>query len=197
MTDALIAQAALAAAVAWGAGLRLYAVVLILGLLGRFGGFELPPSLQVLAHPLVIGISGLLALAEFIGDKIPWLDSLSDSMHTFIRIPAGAALAAAFFGDNDGTIQTTAALLGDTFAADNHVAKTGTRALINTSPEPVSNIAASFGEEAMLGGGLWLAFTHPLAFLLALGVFMLLTLWMLRRLWHWLRTPRREPAPHL
>jgi hypothetical protein len=185
MSDALLAQAALAAAVAWGAGLRLYAVVLILGLAGRYGGFVLPDSLEVLSHPLVIGISGLLALIEFVGDKIPWLDSVSDSIHTFIRIPAGAALAAAFFGDSGGAVQTAAALLGGSFAASSHLAKAGTRALINTSPEPVSNIAASFGEEAMLGSGLWLAFTHPLVFLIALAVFLLATLWMLRRLWCW------------
>lgn len=194
MSDALIAQAALAAAVAWGAGLRLYAVLLILGLLGRFGGFALPESLQVLAHPLVIGISALLALAEFGGDKIPWLDSVSDSIHTFIRIPAGAALAAAFFGDSGGAIQATAALLGGTFAAGSHVAKSGTRALINTSPEPVSNVTASFSEETLLGSGLWLAFAHPLLFLAALAVFMLATLWMLRRLWRWLRQAKPPTA---
>lgn len=196
MSDALIAQAALAAAVAWGAGLRLYAVVLVLGLLGRFGGFALPESLAVLAHPLVIGVSGLLAVAEFVGDKIPWLDSVSDSIHTFIRIPAGAALAAGFFGDSGGAVQAAAALLGGTFAAGSHVAKAGTRALINTSPEPVSNLTASFSEEAMLGGGLWLAFTHPLVFLGALGVFMLATVWMLSHLWRWLRVRRqRASAP--
>lgn len=195
MSDALIAQAALAAAVAWGAGLRLYAVLLILGLLGRFGGFGLPESLQVLAHPLVIGISALLTLAEFVGDKIPWLDSVSDSIHTFIRIPAGAALAAAFFGDSGGAIQATAALLGGTFAAGSHVAKSGTRALINTSPEPVSNVTASFSEETLLGSGLWLAFAHPLLFLAALAVFMLATLWMLRRLWRWLRQAKPPTAP--
>ena len=194
MSDALIAQAALAAAVAWGAGLRLYAVVLILGLAGRFGGFALPDSLDVLSHPLVIGISGLLALAEFVGDKIPWIDSASDAIQTFIRIPAGAALAAAFFGDSGAALQTTAALLGGTFAAGSHVAKAGTRALINTSPEPVSNMTASFSEEALLGGGLWLAFAHPLAFLAALAVFMLVTLWLLRRLWRWLRQSRPPPA---
>jgi len=194
MSDALIAQAALAAAVAWGAGLRLYAVVLILGLAGRFGGFDLPASLEVLAHPLVIGISGLLTLIEFVGDKIPWLDSVSDSIHTFIRIPAGAALAAAFFGDSSGAIQAAAALMGGSFAAGSHLAKSGTRALINTSPEPVSNIAASFGEEALLGSGLWLAFTHPLAFLIALALFMILTLWMLRRLWRWFRQGKPQPA---
>jgi hypothetical protein len=195
MSDALIAQAALAAAVAWGAGFRLYAVVLALGLLGWFGALELPESLQVLAHPLVLGISGLLTLAEFIGDKIPWVDSLSDSIHTFIRIPAGAALAAAFFGDDGAALQTTAALLGGTFAAGSHVAKAGSRALINTSPEPLSNIAASFGEEGLLIGGLWLAFFYPLAFLAALAVFMLATLWMLRRLWRWLRQARPPPTP--
>jgi len=195
MSDALIAQAALAAAVAWGAGFRLYAVVLGLGLLGWFGALELPESLQALSHPLVLGISGLLTLAEFIGDKIPWVDSLSDSIHTFIRIPAGAALAAAFFGDDGAALQTTAALLGGTFAAGSHVAKAGTRALINTSPEPLSNIAASFGEEGLLIGGLWLAFFYPLAFLAALAVFMLATLWMLRRLWRWLRQAKPPPAP--
>lgn len=195
MSDALIAQAALAAAVAWGAGLRLYAVVLILGLAGHFGAMDLPQSLQILAHPLVIGISGLLALAEFVGDKIPLLDSVSDSIHTFIRIPAGAALAAAFFGDSGAAVQTAAALLGGSFAAGSHVAKAGSRAFINTSPEPVSNVAASFGEEAMLGGGLWLAITHPLIFLGALGVFMLASLWLARKLWRWLRQGRPSSAP--
>jgi hypothetical protein len=196
MSDALIAQAALAAAVAWGAGLRLYAVVLVLGLAGRYGGMELPDSLHVLEHPLVIGVSGLLALAEFVGDKIPLLDSVSDTLHTFIRIPAGAALAAAFFGDSGGAVQAAAALLGGTFAAGSHVAKAGSRAFINSSPEPASNVAASFGEEALLGGGLWLALAHPLVFLAALALFMLATLWLLRRLWRWLRRgppTRAEP----
>lgn len=186
MTDALLAQVALAAALAWGAGLRLYAVVFVLGLLGRSGGFELPDALAVLSHPLVLIGSGLLALAEFVGDKIPFVDSLSDTIQTFIRIPAGAALAAAVFGDSGAAVQTLAALAGGSFAATSHVAKAGTRALINTSPEPVSNVAASFGEETLLGAGLWLALAHPLAFLGALAVFILLTLWMLRRLWRWL-----------
>jgi len=194
MTDALIAQAALAAAVAWGAGFRLYAVVLALGLLGWFGALDLPEPLQILSHPLVLGISGLLTLAEFIGDKIPWIDSVSDSIHTFIRIPAGAALAAAFFGDSGAAVQTAAALLGGTFAAGSHLAKSGSRALINTSPEPLSNIAASFTEEGLLVSGLWLAFMYPLAFLAALAVFMLAVLWMLRRLWRWLRQSRPPPA---
>ena len=191
MSDAFLAQAALAAALAWGAGLRLYAVVFVLGLLGRSGSFDLPESLAVLSHPLVLAGSGVLALAEFVGDKIPFVDSLSDTVQTFIRIPAGALLAAAVFGDSSGAMQTLAALAGGGFAATSHVAKAGTRALINTSPEPVSNITASFGEETLLGAGLWLAFVHPLLFLGALGVFILATLWMLRRLWRWLT---RRPA---
>ena len=190
MPDALIAQAALAAAVAWGAGLRLYAVLLILGLLGRYAGFELPESLQWLAHPLALGLAGLFALAEFVGDKVPLVDSVSDTLHTFVRIPAGAALAAAFFGDSGGAVQGLAALLGGSVAAGSHVAKAGTRAFINASPEPASNVAASFGEEALLGGGLWLAFAHPVAFLAALAAFLLVALWLARRLWRWL-----QPAP--
>ncbi len=194
MSDALIAEAALAAAVAWGAGLRLYAVALVLGLLGRYAGFELPDALQWLSHPLALGLSGLLTLAEFVGDKIPLVDSASDTVQTFIRIPAGAALAAAFFGDSGGAAQTVAALFGGGIAAGAHIAKAGSRAFINTSPEPVSNVAASFGEEALLGGGLWLAIVHPLVFLVALGVFLLAALWLARRLWRRLRPP---PVPRV
>lgn len=193
MSDTLIAQAALAAALAWGAGLRLYAVVFVLGVLGRSGGFDLPASLSVLSHPLVLAGSGLLMLAEFIGDKIPFVDSLSDSIQTFIRIPAGAALAAAVFGDSGGAVQTLVALAGGSVAASSHLAKAGTRALINTSPEPVSNVAASFGEETLLGAGLWLALMHPLVFLGALAAFMVLTIWLLRRLWGWLTRPAARP----
>lgn len=194
MSEALIAEAALAAAVAWGAGLRLYAVTLVLGLLGRYAGFELPDTLQWLSHPLALGIVGLLTLAEFVGDKIPLIDSASDTVQTFIRIPAGAALAAAFFGDSGGAAQTLAALFGGGIAASSHIVKAGSRAFINTSPEPVSNVAASFGEESLLGGGLWLAIVHPLAFLVTLGVFLLAAAWLARRLWRWLRAP---PAHHV
>lgn len=194
MSEALIAEAALAAAVAWGAGLRLYAVVLVLGLAGRYGGLDLPESLSILTHPLVIGASALLALGEFVGDKIPLLDTLSDTVHTFIRIPAGAALAAAFFGDGGAAAQAAAALLGGGVAASSHLAKAGSRAFINTSPEPVSNIAASFGEELTLATGLWLAFAHPLLFLVLLGVFLLGTLLLARTLWRWLRAMRTRPS---
>lgn len=194
MSDTLIAEAALAAAVAWGAGFRLYAVALALGLLGGFGALDLPAPLQFLSHPLVLGVSGSLTLAAFVGDKIPFIDSFSDSIHTFLRIPAGAALAATFFGDSGGAVQALAALLGSGVAASSHLAKSGTRAFINTSPEPVSNVAASFAEEGVLVGGLWLAIVYPLAFLAGLAVFLLITLWMLRRLWRWLRAAKPSPT---
>ncbi|MDP1896464.1 MAG: DUF4126 domain-containing protein, partial [Sulfurimicrobium sp.] len=114
MNPELVATAAIAAAVAWGAGLRLYAVVFALGALHRLDVLPLPASLEMLAHPLVMGIAGVLALAEFLGDKVPWIDSLSDTIHTFIRIPAGAALAAVFFSDGGAAMQTAALLLGGT-----------------------------------------------------------------------------------
>jgi len=180
----LIANAAIAAAVAWGAGLRLYAVVFALGLLHRLSIFPLPPSLEMLAHPLVMGLAGLLALAEFFGDKVPWIDSISDSIHTFIRIPAGAALAAAFFTDGGVAMQTAALLLGGTVAAGTHVAKAGSRVMLNTSPEPVTNVSASLGEEALLVSGGWLALHYPLIFLTLLTLFMLTVAYFLRRLWH-------------
>lgn len=191
MSDAFLAQAALAAALAWGAGLRLYAVVFVLGLLGRSGGFDLPESLAMLSHPLVLAGSGVLALAEFVGDKIPFVDSLSDTVQTFIRIPAGAALAAAVFGDSSGAMQTLAALAGGSFAATSHVAKAGTRALINTSPEPVSNWTASVAEDTAVLGGLALVFAYPWV---ALGIVAVLTVLFATVLWWvWRRLFRRSP----
>ncbi len=183
MNPELVATAAIAAAVAWGAGLRLYAVVFALGALHRLDVLPLPASLEMLAHPLVMGIAGVLALAEFLGDKVPWIDSLSDTIHTFIRIPAGAALAAVFFSDGGAAMQTAALLLGGTVTAGTHLAKAGSRAIINTSPEPVSNISASLGEEALLVSGGWLVLHYPLIFLALLLLFMLLVAYFLRRLW--------------
>lgn len=186
----LIPQAAIAAAVAWGAGLRLYLVLFALGLLHRLGMLQLPEALGILQHPLVMGCAGLFALAEFFGDKLPWLDTVSDTVHTLIRIPAGAALAAAFFADSGAAAQAIALLLGGSIAAGTHVVKSGGRAIINTSPEPVSNVTASLGEEALLVSGGWLALSHPLAFLALLALFMLVVAYFLRRLW---RAMRRRP----
>ena len=159
-------EIALASALAWGSGLRLYATLFALGLAGWFGWIELPQHLGLLAHPLVMSVSGFMALVEFGTDKLPWLDSVWDAVHTFIRIPAGAALAAAVFGD--GAAALAAAILGGTLAAGTHFAKAGTRALINTSPEPFSNWTASFTEDSAVLGGLWLAIAWPAAFLIVL-----------------------------
>lgn len=176
MDHALIAQAAIAAAVAWGSGLRLYLVLFVLGMLGRFAGFDLPDTLAWLSHPVSLGVSGFLSVTEFFADKIPWLDSVWDALHSFLRIPAGAALAASLFPELGGSGMTAlVALLGGGVAASAQLTKTGSRAVINTSPEPFTNIAASMTEEAMLGVGLWTAFNHPLVFLVLLMVFIVLT----------------------
>lgn len=176
MDHALIAQAAIAAAVAWGSGLRLYLVLFVLGMLGRFAGFDLPDALVWLSHPVSLGVSGFLSVTEFFADKIPWLDSIWDALHSFLRIPAGAALVASLFPELGGSGMTAlVALLGGGVAASAQLTKTGSRAVINTSPEPFTNIAASMTEEAMLGAGLWTAFNHPAVFLVLLMVFIVLT----------------------
>ncbi|MEQ6340838.1 MAG: DUF4126 domain-containing protein [Gammaproteobacteria bacterium] len=171
--------------------MRLYAVVFALGALHRLDLFLLPPSLDVLAHPLVMGTAGLFALAEFFGDKVPWIDSISDAVHTFIRIPAGASLATTFFADGGVAMQSAALLLGGTIAAATHLAKAGSRAMLNTSPEPVTNGSASLGEEALLVSGGWLALHYPMTFLVLLALFMLAVGYFLRRLWRAFRQRRQ------
>lgn len=165
-------EIAVAAALAWGSGLRVYAVLFAVGLAGYLGWVALPEHLKILAHPLVLGASGFMASVEFLADKVPWIDSLWDMVHGFIRIPAGAALAAAAFGDSGTAVALAAAILGGTVAAGAHLAKAGARATLNASPEPFSNWAASFTEDAMVPLGLWLALVHPLMFLALLVVFL-------------------------
>ena len=174
-----IPEIALAAALAWGSGLRLYAVLFAVGVAGTMGWLALPEHLAVLQNPLVLGASGFMTLVEFGADKLPWLDSLWDAVHTFIRIPAGAGLAAAVFGSSDTSISVAAAILGGTIAAGTHLAKAGGRAAINTSPEPFSNWMASITEDSMVPAGLWLAVAHPIGFLIALALFAILALVML------------------
>lgn len=171
---------ALAAALAWGAGLRLYLVVLVLGILGRLEWWPLPQSLDVLTHPVVLAASGFMTIVELLADKIPWIDSVWDALNTFVRIPAGAALAGAVFGDSGAAWTLAAALLGGTLTATTHFAKSGTRAAVNTSPEPASNLAVSLGEDVGVLGGLWLALAHPLLFLVALVVFLVVAVLLLR-----------------
>jgi hypothetical protein len=169
--QSLLPEIALAAALAWGSGLRLYAVLFMVGLAGLTGWLELPEHLAVLANPLVLGASGFMTMVEFGADKLPWIDSVWDTVHTFIRVPAGAALAAAVFGAGDTSVSVAAAILGGTVAAGTHLAKAGGRAAINASPEPFSNWFASFSEDMLVPGGLWLAVAHPFAFLVLLVVF--------------------------
>lgn len=171
---------AFAAALAWGSGLRVYLVLFLIGMAGYAGWVDLPENLSVLAHPAVLGASALMATVEFGADKLPWLDSLWDTVHTFIRIPAGAALAAAVFGASDGSIAAAAAILGGGIAAGTHFTKAGGRAVLNTSPEPFSNWLTSFSEDLLVPSGLWLAFAHPALFLLLLGVFAILAVLLVR-----------------
>ena len=175
-----VPEIALAAALAWGSGLRLYLVLFLAGLSGYAGWIVLPEQLTLLTHPVVLGASALMALLEFGADKLPWLDSLWDAVHTFIRIPAGAGLAAAVFGASDAHIGAAAAVLGGGIAAGAHFTKAGGRALINTSPEPLSNWLASFTEDLLVPSGLWLALAHPALFLVLLAIFALAVVVLLR-----------------
>lgn len=174
---------ALAAGLGWASGLRLYATVFVVGLVGRMGWIVLPEGLRLLEHPWVLGAAGLLLLVEFLADKIPLLDSAWDTLHTFIRIPAGAALAAMVFGGQGVEWQTAMALLGGTLAAGTHLTKAGTRAIINASPEPFSNIAASATEDVVALTWLWLMFAHPWLMLGLLLVLVALMVWLLPMLW--------------
>jgi hypothetical protein len=174
---------ALAAAIGWASGIRLYAVLFIVGGLGYLHWVELPGGLAALAHPWVLAASGFMFAVEFCADKIPGVDTLWDAVHTFIRIPAGAALAASVFGDSSAAATLAAALVGGSLAAGSHFAKAGSRALINTSPEPFSNWAASFGEELAVGTVLWLAFAHPIAALVVLALLVGLMVWLIPKVW--------------
>ncbi len=178
---------ALAGAIGWASGVRLYLVVLLTGLAGYLGWMPLPGGLQTLAHPVVLGVSGFLVFVEFFADKIPGLDSLWDMVHTVIRIPAGAALAASVFGADHTVMALVAALLGGGFAATAHAAKATTRAAINTSPEPFSNVGASLVEDAAVPTGLWLAVAHPLVFGVVFVIVLVLSVWLIRKSWRFLR----------
>lgn len=182
-----IPDLALAGALAWGAGLRLYLVTFLFGLAGFLGWWPLPEHLTVLQHPLVLGAAGFMAVVEMFADKLPWLDTVWDAIHTFIRIPAGAALAAAVFGDSQTAITVAAALLGGTLTATTHLAKSGTRAAANTLPEPVTNMALSLTEDVAVVGGTWLATQYPIAFLVALAVFLVFAVVVFRLLLRGLR----------
>ncbi len=184
----LISNLALAGGLSWASGLRLYLTVFIVGMLAKFGYIPLPDSLDILSNNIVLSVAGVLALIEFLADKIPYVDSAWDSIQTFIRIPAGALLAMGAINSADPMVAIVAALLGGSLAGATHATKAGSRALINTSPEPVSNVAASLGEESMLLTGGWLALVHPAVFIGLLCGFILLIFWLLPKLWRGIKS---------
>lgn len=183
----LVQTVALAAGLAWASGLRLYLVLFLAGLLAHLGYLQLPENLVLLKHPLVMAASGTMLLAEFVADKVPGFDSFWDTLQTFVRIPAGGALAALSLGVADPAAMLAAGLVGGTITAGTALTKAGGRLAINTSPEPFTNWAASFGEDAMVIGGFWLMLQHPAIFLGALALFLLLLVWLLPKLWRFLR----------
>lgn len=179
---------ALSMGAAWASGINLYAAVFMLGYMGTTGHIVLPAELQVLSDPLVMTAAAVMYCVEFFADKVPGVDTGWDTLHTFIRIPAGAMLAASAVGDVSPAIELTAGLLGGSLAAATHATKAGSRLLINTSPEPFSNWSASITEDLLVIAGLWTALTHPLWFLVALLLFVVLMIWLLPRLWRLIKT---------
>tara|TARA_R110000822_G_scaffold59736_19_gene149002 strand:- start:13722 stop:14381 length:660 start_codon:yes stop_codon:yes gene_type:complete len=183
----LISIIALTMGVGWASGINLYATVLVLGLAGSTGNIDLPPELAVVQNPIVIMAAGVMYFVEFIADKVPGVDTGWDTLHTFIRIPAGAMLAVGAVGDVTPALEIAAGLMGGTMAGASHLTKFSTRALINTSPEPFSNWAASISEDVLVLAGMWAMFNHPLLFVGLMIAFLLLVIWLLPKLWRLLK----------
>jgi hypothetical protein len=194
MSGDTLAALAVALGASWASGLNPYAAVLVMGGAQMLGLVGLPHDLQVLGSPWVLAAAAVLFVLNFLADKIPLIDSLNDVLHTFVRIPAGALLAFGAADQLGPEVATIAGLLGGTLAAGSHIAKTGTRALINTSPEPFSNIAASFTEDGLVIGGLFLALAHPITFLCLLALFVVGLVWLLPRLVRLALMPFRRMA---
>lgn len=200
-----VSAIALTLGVGWASGVNLYAAMLTLGLMGSTGAMALPPDLQILASPIVILAAALMYAVEFVADKVPGVDSGWDALHTFIRIPAGAVMAAGTMWDVDPALGLAAGLVGGTMATASHAAKAGTRLVINTSPEPFTNWGASIGEDVAVFAGLWAAIQHPWVFIVLMVVFVALVIWLLpklirvlirlfRRIGRWLGGTREEPV---
>jgi len=194
MSTDVLAAIAVALGAGWASGLNTYAAVLVLGAAQRLGLVALPHDLQILASPWVMGVAAILFALNFFADKIPYVDSINDMLQTFVRVPAGALLAYGAAAGLSPEVAVIAGLLGGTLAAGTHVAKTGTRALINTSPEPFSNIAASFAEDIGVIGGLALAIANPITFLCLLALFVALLIWLLPKLVRLALVPFRRLA---
>lgn len=185
---------ALAAALGWASGVRLYLVVFLTGALASVGGlpFALPAGLQVLTHPAMLTASFALLVVEFLADKVPGIDSAWDAIQAFIRVPAGAALAGAVFGADDATMATVSALLGGSLAATAWATKASTRLAVNTSPEPFSNWGLSFLEDGLVLFVFWLALEHPLVFAFTLVAVLLLSICLLHVCWRFVRVLLRH-----
>ncbi len=180
--DQISATLALSMGLAWASGLNLYATLFTLGYLANTGNIDLPQNLHIVADPMVMGAAGIMYLIEFFADKMPGVDTGWDAIHTFVRIPAGAMLAAGAIGDLNPAIEIAAAILGGGLAAGTHATKAGTRVLINTSPEPFSNWIASISEDVVVVSGVWACINHPILFLVALFFFILVMIWILPRI---------------
>jgi len=181
--DQIVKTISLTMGAAWGSGINLYATILVLGLLGLTDNIVLPQGLDILMNPLVIGAAGVMYFVEFFVDKIPGVDTGWDTLHTFIRIPAGVLLAAGAVGDVNPAVAVAAGILGGGLSASTHATKAGTRLLINASPEPVSNWTASVLEDVAVITGVWAALIHPWVFLVILILFIILLIWFLPKLW--------------
>ena len=194
MDHETIQAIALVLGASWAAGINLYAAILVLGILGNTGYAELPQGLELVENPLVLGVAGIMYFIEFFADKTPGVDSGWDAIHTFIRIPAGAMMAvgAASGIEVNQAVTLAAALLGGGVAATSHFTKAGTRLMINTSPEPVTNWVASFTEDIAVIGGLWAALTYPWLFIVMFIVFILLAIWLLPKIWRALKLIARK-----
>ncbi len=184
----LITTLALTMGTAWAAGINLYATIAVLGTLGLTGNVVLPEQLLILQNPTVIGAAALMYLVEFFVDKTPGVDTGWDAIHSFIRIPAGVLLAAGAVGEVNPAMVIAAGILGGGIATTTHTIKAGSRVLINTSPEPVSNWTASVLEDVAVIGGIWTMLHYPLAFLVFFAVFILVAIWILPQLWSGVQT---------
>ena len=179
----LVQTIALTMGVAWASGINLYGTLLALGIMSNTGYVELPPDLQIIGDPLVIAAAGLMYAVEFFADKVPGVDTGWDTLHTFVRIPAGALLAAGAIGEVQPAAELASDIVGGTIAAGSHFTKTGSRVLINTSPEPVTNWTASILEDIAVFVGVWAAIQHPYLFITVLVLFLILMIWLLPKLW--------------
>lgn len=184
----IIATIALTMGTAWASGINLYATIGMLGFLGATGNVALPEQLLVLQDPLVIGAAGLMYLVEFFADKTPGVDTGWDAIHSFIRIPAGALLAAGAVGDVSPALSISAGVLGGAVSGTSHAIKAGSRVLINTSPEPFTNWAASIGEDVAVVGGIWAALHYPVLFICFFVVFIVFAIWLIPKLWRGIKT---------